>query len=547
MKASVFGALGLFLLLYILPLGVRPVIVPDEARYAEIPREMLVSRDWVVPRLDGLRYFEKPVLGYWLNASSMALFGQNAFAMRFPSALSAGLSALLLFLLVRRHEGGRSQAILTSMVFLTFMGVYALGTFNILDSMFSMFVTGAMFFFFLSHLENSPLRRTGFLALFGLFCGLAFLTKGFSAFAVVGVSIVPFLIWERRGKELFTIPWVPIAAALVVALPWCIAIDKREPDFWHYFFWVEHIQRFTSSTAQHSQPFWLFVPVIIGFAVPWTALFPAAVSGLRQRGMKDPFLRFALCWLVFPFLFFSASRGKVGTYILPCLPALAILVFLGLERALREERNRAFDLGALVLAVGMGMLAVALPLSWLAGFPGLGFYGPSETWKWLIAASGLLIWGGITAVAANAKGSTRKLLLCCVAPVVFMSSVPFLMPDITQERKAPGEFLSRHLERIRPDTIVVSADDPIRAVCWFFKRSDVYLVGNPGELTYGLQYPDSRHRLLTVEQLRRLIKENSGKKQVILIARRDAYQEYRREIPKPLFEDHNSRFVFAQF
>jgi 4-amino-4-deoxy-L-arabinose transferase len=186
-------------------------------------------------------------------------------------------------------------------------------------------------------------------------------------------------------------------------------------------------------------------------------------------------------------------------------------------------------------------------LSWLAGFPGFGLYSASETWKWLIAASGLLIWGGITAIAAKARRPTRKLVLCCAAPVVFMFSVPFLMPDITQERKAPGEFLSRHLERIRPDTMVVSSDDPIRAVCWFFKRQDVFLVGSPGELTYGLQYPDSRHRLLTVEQLRRLIEENSGKKQVILIARSDAYQEYRKQIPKPLFEDHNSRFVFVQF
>jgi 4-amino-4-deoxy-L-arabinose transferase len=97
MRSSLFAVPVLFLLLYLLPLGARPVVIPDEARYAEIPREMLASRDWVVPRLDGLRYFEKPVLGYWLNALSTALFGQNAFAMRLPSAVSTGLSALCLF------------------------------------------------------------------------------------------------------------------------------------------------------------------------------------------------------------------------------------------------------------------------------------------------------------------------------------------------------------------------------------------------------------------------------------------------------------------
>lgn len=105
-KQGITALIGFYILLYIVPLGVRPVIIPDEARYAEIPREMLASGDWVVPRLDGIRYFEKPVLGYWLGAGAIALFGENAFAMRFPSALATGFSALLLFILVRRFWGG---------------------------------------------------------------------------------------------------------------------------------------------------------------------------------------------------------------------------------------------------------------------------------------------------------------------------------------------------------------------------------------------------------------------------------------------------------
>ena len=97
--------IALFFLLYIVPLGVRPMLIPDEFRYAEIPREMLETGDWVVPHLDGLRYFEKPVLGYWLNAIGIAMFGENAFAIRLPSALAVGLSALLIFFLVQRFAG----------------------------------------------------------------------------------------------------------------------------------------------------------------------------------------------------------------------------------------------------------------------------------------------------------------------------------------------------------------------------------------------------------------------------------------------------------
>jgi hypothetical protein len=115
--APFYAMIGLFFLLYILPLGVRPIMVPDESRYAEIPREMIASGDWTAPHLNGLRYFEKPVLGYWLNAGSIMLFGENAFAIRFPSAMSAGISAVILFLLVRRYAGGYSAGILAACMF----------------------------------------------------------------------------------------------------------------------------------------------------------------------------------------------------------------------------------------------------------------------------------------------------------------------------------------------------------------------------------------------------------------------------------------------
>ena len=121
MKKSSIAVIGIFLLLYILPLGARPLFYPDETRYAEIPREMIASGDWVVPRINGLRYFEKPVLGYWLNATAMNLFGQNAFSLRFPSAISVGISALMVFLLLQRFAGGYSAGIIAAVVVIVFI------------------------------------------------------------------------------------------------------------------------------------------------------------------------------------------------------------------------------------------------------------------------------------------------------------------------------------------------------------------------------------------------------------------------------------------
>jgi len=122
----------LYVLIYLVPLGLRPLMIPDEVRYAEIPREMIQSGNWVVPHLNGLRYFEKPVLGYWLVAGSMQLFGENAFAVRLPGALSAGLSALAIFLLLAGSGRTRKTALSAAMIYLTLFGVFLMGSYNIL-------------------------------------------------------------------------------------------------------------------------------------------------------------------------------------------------------------------------------------------------------------------------------------------------------------------------------------------------------------------------------------------------------------------------------
>ena len=284
----------LFMVAYILPLGIRPMVIPDETRYAEISREMLDTGDWIVPKLDGLRYFEKPVLGYWVKAISIKLFGENAFAIRLPSALAAGLSALLIFFLVRRFAGGLPNGLLASAAFLTCVEVFVVGILCVLDSLLSLFVTVAIISFYFAYMAENSRKKMIYLALFGIGCGLAFLTKGFIAFAVPFVTIVPFVLWDRQSKGLLKLSWIPILTFALVALPWCIMIYLRENDFWRYFFWEEHVRRFFSDDAQHAEPFWFFVLVLAGGALPWTAVFPVIVAGLKKTQLKDPFLRFRL-------------------------------------------------------------------------------------------------------------------------------------------------------------------------------------------------------------------------------------------------------------
>jgi len=543
-----------FLFFYILPLGFRPIFIPDESRYAEIPREMIASGDWIVPHLNGLRYFEKPVMGYWLNAISIKMFGENAFAVRFPSAMAAGLSAFIIFLLVRRFSNRNFLGSITAVIFLTCFEVYGVGTFNVLDSMLAMFVTAAMVSFFFAYTaDTSSRKKQGFLFLFGVFCGLAFLTKGFLAFAVPVLVIVPFMIWERRFKELFIISWIPIAAAILVIIPWAALIHLKEPGFWHYFIWTEHVKRFMSENAQHSQSFMYFFLLLPAAALPWTFLFPAVILGLKKTGFKNSMDRYAVCWFFFPFLFFSIARGKLLTYILPCFPPLAILIPSGLDQYFETGGKKAFNAGGKSLALLVLGIAVVFIGVQSIGFNGFKPY--SQIWKWALSVAGLVAFACPLLIACRETEYKKKIVFYAISPIFIIFSTHFVLPDVTLQHKTPGEFLLQYSKLVHPDTILVSDEDQVRAVCWFYKRSDVYLLGGAGELMYGLQYNDSKDRLLTIDRFDTLVKRYPGR--IVAVFNFQKYQSLKGKLPKPLFLKTNVKntsdimptdgFVFAKY
>jgi 4-amino-4-deoxy-L-arabinose transferase len=549
MRKPTLALIGLFVLIYLVPLNVRPLIVPDETRYGEIPREMIASGDWVVPRICGIRYFEKPVMGYWANAVSILLFGENPFGVRFPSAAATGLSALVVFLVVRRFGSGSSrEAPLAAAAQLTFAETFGVGTFGVLDGLLAFWLTAAMACFFMAHNAETRARKNGFLSLFGAFLGLAFLTKGFLAFAVPVVALLPFMTWERRWRELFRIVWLPILATALVALPWALAVARREPDFWHYFFWVEHVQRFFSSTGgQHPQPFWFFVPVIVLGAIPWSFLFPAAAIGLRAVGSGHSLYRFAICWFLFPFLFFSASEGKLLTYILPCFAPLAVLLAAGLDRYLDAGRRRAFDFGACILATVAALAAVALFVNQAVGVGGIRAYGHSEAWKWFLVTAGFFFCGVSLLWAVKQTRAGRKTALFVLAPVLLMLVGPWSVPDRITANKAPGGFLASQAAVVGPNTIFVVDASVIRAVCWFYKTESVYLIGGLNEFAYGLSYNDARQRHLSTEQFVRMIDENRGSDCLILFCKANEYRRLRPNLPEPLSEEISGEFAFIRY
>jgi 4-amino-4-deoxy-L-arabinose transferase len=537
-----------YILVYIGPLAFRPLYLPDETRYAEIPREMLATGDWIVPRLNGLRYFEKPVLGYWVTALSILSFGENRFAVRLPCALATGLSALLLALLLRR-SGHTASALIGAGVFLTSVEVYGLGMFNVLDALFSAFVTASMTCFYLTFRSGHGRAKIVYLCASGVACGLGFLTKGFLAFAIPAVTIVPFLLWQKRWRDLYTLLWVPVLVALAIVLPWAIMIHLREPDYWRYFIFVEHFKRFFSadSSSLHPQPFWIFLPCLIGGAIPWTFVAIPSMRGLHKVGWHDPLARYLLCWLLFPFFLLSASKGKLGSYILPCFAPLSLLLALGLFQSMKELEFRSFRTAARTCSAVIGLVAavtIILPFLHLASVP---VFASDEGWKWAVGGTALVAWSAICFFSARAKNITTSLGLFAVAPVALMLSAHFIVPEKIMKSRAPEAFIERCAKAINREDQIYSTNYLAPAICWVLKRSDIGILQRRGELQYGLNYPDAKHRQIQISELEKQIDDRTRTRGIVVMVTESDFSRYRGYLPKPTRMEEADGFIFLKY
>jgi 4-amino-4-deoxy-L-arabinose transferase len=547
--------LSFFLIAYLFPLGFRDLLVPDETRYAEIPREMITTGDWSVPHLDGLRYFEKPPLGYWVHAGSLLVFGENNFAVRLPSTIAVGLTALLIFALVSRlgcigSSGDKDSDILAAMIFLSCFEVAAVGNMATLDCIFTLFLTLTIVAFFKAT-ETPPgsASEKRFLLLAGIACGLGFLTKGFLAIVVPVSALVPYLVWQRRYADLLRMSWMPLLTAAVVALPWSWYIHLKEPDFWHFFFWNEHVHRFMADSAQHKESFWFYFMAAPGLFLPWSFVTPAAMGGVREiitdADPRGRLIRFSTCWLVLPFLFFSISNGKLLTYILPCFPPFAILMSFGLMRNLTMGKHRIFIWGVAATIACFVLILLSLILIQIFSYQGSRLY--TQPWKAMMVVNGLLFMVLFCFWSLRTPNAANRVVLFGLAPLMFLFVAHFTVPDLAIQQSAPGRLLEKNQNHIKSDDVIISCEEAIGAACWSLKRNNVYLLSPAGELTYGLGYQDGSGRLLDADSAARLIEMNRN--HIAIIARVDKIRALRQTWPAPVFKDDSGPdgYVFYRF
>ena len=260
-------------------LGMRPLSNPDEGRYTEIPREMAASGDYVTPRLNGVKYFEKPPLVYWLSALTFRQFGVNEFTARLWNGLFAVMGVLMTYGTARSLYG-RGAGIWAAIVLATTLMYYAMSQIVLLDMAVSVTVSGALFAFILAMREPRGRKRLGwFLVLYGCM-GLATLSKGLIGIALPGAVIFLWLLALNRWRALW--PFYPLIGTLLllaIAVPWHVLAARANPDFLRFYFIHEHLERFTTRVHNRYQHGWFFVPVLIAGLFPWVFFAGRAVAG----------------------------------------------------------------------------------------------------------------------------------------------------------------------------------------------------------------------------------------------------------------------------
>lgn len=506
-RGTLFAASAL-VFFYFLALGRVPLLEPDEGRYTEIPREMLQSGNWILPHLNGVRYFEKPPLYYWLNAASINVFGLTPFASRFWSAAFGLLGLLVIYRLVRRSLSERTARL--SVAILATSPLYlALARLTIIDMTVSFFITVTLSCFFLAQDETDRTRARWLW--YGMFAAaaLAVLSKGLIGIVLPGGVIGLYILLTRQWRILPRVPWITGGGLfLLIALPWHLMAAMRDSGFLWFYFVHEHFLRFLTPISDRQEPFWFFVPVIAWALLPWTAFLPAAAAtfwrGSRSRGLLrlEPGLPLYLwLWAGVIFLFFSSSNSKLIPYILPAIPPLAVLAACEVDGLLGgTASSRRWT----KVQVGIAVLAMVLfGSAFLAA--GLGavkaFSPPGEVFPMVVLSAALTILLSCYALGLAARGrwprAVASMILCacalfaCVwsaAPVIERARSTRKMAAFLKSNMKPGDRLIAY--RYYPQTLPVYLERTISVAA--FTGEQTYGVSRLSKAEREERFPDAK-------------------------------------------------------
>ena len=485
-KKVIWSLLAAFAIVWLYMLGVRTLVPPDEGRYAEMAREMLVTGDWITTRLNGIKYFEKPPLQTWMNAATFALFGLGEWQARLWTGL-CGLGGVLLTGHAGRRVFGARAGFYAALVLGSSLFWVASGQIDSLDMSLSGMMTIALCALLIAQRDQATAAENrNWMLLCWAGMALAVLAKGLIGVVLPGAVLVLYsalsrdlAIWKRlhlvKGLLLF----------FAIATPWFVLVALKNPEQPHFFFVHEHWERFFLKTHHREGPWYYFFIMLVPGILPWLGVLPQALlSGARrQAGAAFQPKLLLLIWAVFIFFFFSYSSSKLPGYILPVFPALALLIGPYLEHASRLNRMIA---AALMVVIGVAAVAAVPHLFGPDGRHPAELALLKAYQPWVLAA-------GIVAAAAgalallHARQLRRDLTVLTLAIAGFAATELILAGfEPYGQLRAGKDMALKILPELKPDTPLYSVRTYEQSMIFYLQRTAT-LVDYGDELTFGLR------------------------------------------------------------
>jgi 4-amino-4-deoxy-L-arabinose transferase-like glycosyltransferase len=470
-------------------LGNRALSVPDEGRYVEIPREMASTGDYLTPRLNGVKYFEKPVLFYWLEAFSIKLFGLNEFTLRLWPALFALFGCLAVHAAGTRLFGRRS-GLIAAVVLATSLLYYGMSRTIILDMPVSVLLTAALLSFLVGVHEAPGTRRRLYLWSFYAFSALAVLTKGLIGILIPGMVIGAWIILLGEWRVLKTM-YLPsgLALFLLIAAPWHVLVARANPEFFQFYFIQEHFLRYLTTMHSRYRPIWYFIPIVLLGLFPWSAFLVQAIKHNLPGSWKERHEHrdalFLLLWAGLVFLFFSASSSKLAPYILPVFPPLALLIGRYLSAAWDSRDFSGVRVGYhLFLAAALLLAGAALAVPYYLpadDAQALGLY--RYAFAFTLAAGAVTAW-----MLARYRGFQQAFIAVVVTSVLFLVQLNAAAPGV--DTKSVKSLSAALKPMLKPGDEVAGYKEYYQDLPVYLERR-IAVVDWKGELDFGATVDDA--------------------------------------------------------
>lgn len=347
--------------LWLATLPVRPLFDPDEGRYGEIPREMWVSGDWVTPRLNGVKYFEKPPLQYWATATVYSVFGKSEWTSRLWSAALGFLCIPLVYGFARRIGQAPHVAAIGALTLAISPFYVIVSHLNLLDQAFTFFLSATVFAFLLAQrVDATERQQRGWMVAAWAGLALAVLSKGIVALVLTGATLAVYMVISRSIAPLKCMHFLPgLALFATITVPWFWLVQARNPEFAAFFFVHEHFARFLTTVHKRAAPWWFFLPILFFALSPFlSSVKRAAVNAWTATKPADGIdpLRFLLVWCAVTLTFFSVSQSKLVPYLLPLMPSIAVLLAQALSDNEQALRRATYVASGVLFVLGLGLI-----------------------------------------------------------------------------------------------------------------------------------------------------------------------------------------------